>query len=88
MKRTLAWQEPLLRLGGATLAEIAAEFERRSGNRVIIPDATLAQLRIGGRFRADDVEGFANVLATTLDVEVERAADGALVLRKKTSTSR
>lgn len=88
MKRTLAWQEPLLRLGGATLAEIAAEFERRSGHRVIIPDATLAQLRFGGRFRADDVEGFANVLATTLDVEVERAADGALVLRKKTSTLR
>jgi transmembrane sensor len=88
IKRTLAWQEPLLRLGGATLAEIAVEFERRSGHRVIIPDASLAQLRFGGRFRADDVEGFANVLAVTLDVDVERAADGSLVLRKKSSTSR
>jgi transmembrane sensor len=88
IKRTLAWQEPLLRLGGATLAEIAAEFERRSGHRVVIPDAALAQLRFGGRFRADDVEGFAHVLAATLDIEVERAPDGALVLRKNNSTSR
>ena len=88
ISRALAWQEPLLRLGGATLAEVAASFERRTGRRVILADPGLAGLRLGGRFRADDVEGFANVLATTLEIDVERAADGALVLRKKTSTSR
>lgn len=86
--RTLAWQEPLLRLGGATLAEIAAEFERRSGQRVVLADPALAQLRMGGRFRADNLDGFANLLATTFDVDVERAADGTLVLRKKNPVSR
>lgn len=88
MTQALAWQEPLLRLGGATLAEIAAEFERRTGLRVSIPDAELAHLRLGGRFRADDVDGFAGLLATTYDIEVERAADGTLVLRKKNQPSR
>jgi transmembrane sensor len=88
VSRALAWHDSLLRLGGATLAEIAAEFERRTGQRVSIPDATLAQLRVGGRFRADDVDGFANLLATTFDIEVERAADGTLVLRKKNRNSR
>ncbi len=86
--RTLAWQEPLLRLSGATLAEVAANFERRTGRRVILADPALSGLRLGGRFRADDVEGFASVVAATLDIEVEHAADGSLVLRKKTSTSR
>ncbi len=86
--RMLAWQEPLLRLGGATLAEVAANFERRTGRRVVLADPALGRLRLGGRFRADDVEGFASVLATTFDIEVEHAPDGALVLRKKTSTSR
>jgi hypothetical protein len=33
------------------------------------------------------VEGFTSVLAA-LDIEVERAADGTLVLRKKMSVSR
>lgn len=83
--RTLAWQAPLLRLGGATLAELALEFERHSGRRVIFADPSLAQLRVGGRFRADDLEGFTNLLATTLDLDVERTSEDALVLRKKKS---
>jgi len=86
--RMLAWKGPLLRLGGATLAEVAANFEHRTGRRVILADPALGQLRLGGRFRADDVEGFASVLAATLDIEIEHAADGALVLRKKNSGSR
>lgn len=84
----LAWQAPLLRLGGATLAELVLEFQRRSGQRVVLADPALAQLRIGGRFRADDAAGFASLMATTLDLEVENAADGTLVLRKKNPKSR
>jgi transmembrane sensor len=85
--RTLAWQDSLLRLGGSTLAEIAVEFERRSGHRVILADPALARLRVGGRFRADDLNGFVNLLATAFEVDVERGADGVLVLRKKSSGS-
>ena len=87
MARALGWQDAILRLGGATLAEIAAEFGRRTDQRVMIPDAAVAQLRVGGRFRADDVEGFANLLATTFGIDVERNADGVLVLRKKSALS-
>lgn len=81
--RALAWQAPLLRLGGSTLAELVLEFQRRSGQRVILADPALASLRVGGRFRADDLAGFTHLLATTLDLEVDHAADGTLVLRKK-----
>lgn len=86
--RSLAWQAPLLRLGGATLAELVLEFQRRSGQRVILADPALGSLRVGGRFRGDDLAGFTHLLATTLDLEVDHAADGTLVLRKKTSESR
>jgi transmembrane sensor len=86
--RTLAWQAPLLRLGGQTLAELVVEFERRSGRRVLLADPSLASLRVGGRFRADDLEGFTHLLATTLDLEVDRAAADTLVLRKKKSKIR
>lgn len=88
ISRTLAWQAPLLRLGGQTLAELAVEFERRSGQRVILADPSLASLRLGGRFRADDLAGFTHVLATTLDLEVDHISDGTLVLRKKNRDSR
>ena len=75
--------EDILVLGGATLAEVAANFERRTGRRVVLADPALGRLRVGGRFRADDVEGFASVLATTLEIEVEPLANGELRLRKK-----
>lgn len=81
--RALAWQDDLLRLGGHTLAEIASEFGRRTGHRVVFAEPGLAQLRLGGRFRADDLQGFASLLATMLDVELEEPGNGTLVLRKK-----
>ncbi len=84
----LAWRAPLLRLGGATLAELAIEFERGTGKHLVFADPSLAELRFGGRFRADDLDGFTQVLATTLDLDVERTADGTIVLRKKDSISR
>ncbi len=79
MSRALAWQEPLLRLGGATLAELAGEFQRRSGHRLVLADPELAELHIGGRFRADDVEGFVRVLVNNYGLRAERTADGTIL---------
>lgn len=86
--RSLAWQEALVRLSGATLAELAREFERRFGARMTIADPELAGLRAGGRLRANDPENFARSLAITFDLDVEHAAGGAWVLRKKSADSR
>ena len=86
LARALAWQAPLLRLGSSTLAELVLEFQRRSGQRVILADPAPASLRVGGRFRADALAGFTHLRATTLHLEVDRAADGTLVLRQKAGT--
>lgn len=83
--KLLAWQKDLLRLGGATLADVIAEFERRTDQRVILGDPAMGQLRLGGRVRANDLDAFAGYVTSTLDLEAERAADGALVLRRRTS---
>lgn len=88
ISKTLAWHENVVRLGGATLAELAAEFERRFGQPVRFAEPEIAQLRAGGRVPGDDPEAVARLLATTFDLEVDRAADGAWVLRKKKSDSR
>jgi transmembrane sensor len=86
--RTLAWQKTLVSLGGATLADVAQEFERRFGARMVLADPELAGLRAGGRLPGDNAQHFAHLLATTFDLEAEHAADGTWVLRKKTSRSR
>jgi len=81
--RAIAWQEPLRRLRGMTLAELALGLEQRTGQRVVFADTEMGELRLGGRFRADDPEGFVSVVSTLLDVEVERGPSGELVVRKK-----
>jgi transmembrane sensor len=86
--RALAWQEPLLRLRGSTLAEVAAEFERRTGRRIVLADPALGARRVGGRFRGDDPDGFASLIAATLELHVEHAADGTIVLREKNPSPR
>ena len=86
--RALLWQETLVPLGGARLAEVAQDFERRFGVRLVLADPELAGLRAGGRLRGDNPESFAKLLATTFDLEVEQFADGAWGLRKKTANSR
>ncbi len=86
--RALAWQETLVSLGGATLADVAQEFERRFGARMVLADPELAGLRAGGRLRGDNPASFAKLLAATFDLEAESGADGTWVLRKKTSVSR
>ena len=88
ISRSLAWQEPLLRLGGGTLAEVAVAFESRTGCRVIFADPTLAKLRLGGRFRADDIDGFTHLLTLSLGIEVERVDERTFLLRKKNASSR
>lgn len=79
--RTLAWQESLLRFGGATLAQVAAEFERRSGQRLVLGDASLKDVHLGGRYRADDLEGFVRLLEENYRIQSERLGDGTIVLR-------
>jgi len=82
VNRANAWRGGLLRLGGATLAELAAEFERQTGRRLVLNDPELRDLRVGGRFPGHDIDGFVRVLEDHYEVRVRREADGTLVLER------
>ncbi len=81
--RTLAWNEPMLELAGATLGELVAAFAQRSGRRIEIADPALRDVRIGGLFPTGDVDGFLHALAEIYEVKAERRADGSIVLTKR-----
>lgn len=82
MARTLAWNSSMLDLGGATLGELIKQFPRRTGQRIEIQDADLADVQIGGRFPTDDLEGFLRALEQVYEVRSERLPDGRILLRK------
>jgi transmembrane sensor len=80
LAKALAWQSTLLRLGGATLAELAVEFQQQTGYRIVLADPGLAERRIGGRFRADNIEGFVRLLEEHFGVVSQRTPEGVIVL--------
>jgi len=81
VERALAWQGVRLEFAALPLAEVVAEFNLRNATQVVIADADTAQLRVGGTFRADNIEGFVRLLQSTFGVTVDRRPDGTMILR-------
>jgi transmembrane sensor len=82
IEHSLAWQGVRLEFAGLPLAEVLAEFNLRNPNRVIIADPDTAQLRVGGTFRADNVDGFVRLLEVSFGVAAKRQPDGTTILRR------
>jgi transmembrane sensor len=74
----LAWREGAIIFDGELLSEAIAEIERYTDARIVISDPQIARLRVGGRFRTGDVQGFFDALQTALPVSI-RHTDGGLV---------
>ncbi|HEX2855455.1 MAG TPA: FecR domain-containing protein [Opitutaceae bacterium] len=84
IERRLAWQGVRLEFAGLPLAEVLAEFNLRNPNRVIVADAETGRLRVGGTFRADNVDAFVRLLEASFGVTAKRQPDGTtLLLRAK-----
>jgi transmembrane sensor len=82
MREALAWQAPRFQFFETPLAEAVAEFNRRNRQQVVLGDAGLAAVPIGGTFRVDNVDGFVSLLELTLGVRAERRGNGPYVLTR------
>lgn len=80
IERRLAWRWERIEFTDTTIAEAAALFNRRKGARLQIGDDAVAAMRVTGVFRADNAEGFVNLLESGFGIRVERRAGGELVL--------
>ena len=69
VERTLSWRSGVLTFRHTPLSAAADEFNRYSTRRIVIRDASIASLELGGVFRSSDLEAFAQVLQSTLPVD-------------------
>jgi transmembrane sensor len=79
----LAWREGAIVFDGQSLGDAVAEIARYTEARIIISDPELAALRVGGRFRTDNVQGFFDALPSVLPVAVRRTPDGLIYLESR-----
>ncbi len=75
LERRLSWRDGMLAFDNTTLAEAAADVTRQSGVSFVFADPALAELRVGGLIRADDLDAFLALLRNNLAVNAERRGD-------------
>jgi transmembrane sensor len=79
----LQWRGPRLELSGTRLADALATLNQNSRLQVTIADSALADMRMSGVFRADDLDGFVDVLSTNYGVIAERNGDEIVLSRRE-----
>lgn len=77
----LAWQRGMLIFRGEPLEEMLDEVARYTTTRFVLADPELADVRVGGYFRAGDVDGLLTALRESLGIEFERLDGNAIALR-------
>lgn len=72
VENALAWRDGKLSFDQAPLADVVAEFNRYNRTRLVITDAQVGKIPIGGSFQASSVESFTRLLGDAYGLRIER----------------
>jgi len=84
IEETLGWRNGYLLFRDTSLVQAVARFNRYTHKRLLIQDPSIAEIRIGGHFRLDDVQGFLWLLKSGFPINVDERGD-RIVLTKRSS---
>ena len=77
----LGWRRGVLVFDRASLAEIADEVNRYNRKKLVIADAAVGRINIGGTFHIDDIQAIANAARETFDLHVEDRGNAIVISR-------
>jgi transmembrane sensor len=77
--RILAWRRGYVTFDNTPLSEAVAELNRYNVRKIAIQDPALADIRIGGSFRATNTDAFLELLRGGHSILVERREDGVIL---------
>lgn len=67
----------------ARLADVVAYANRNSIDTIVVPDPTVANLKVSGTFRVDDTQLLAERLASLFTLDIDRGVSGIIALRAR-----
>jgi transmembrane sensor len=67
----LGWRQGVIYFDQSTLGEAAREFNRYNRKQVVVDDAELARMRIGGNFEATNVDAFLRLLQQAYGLKID-----------------
>ena len=81
LNNLLGWREGRLVLDDLTLGQAAAEFNRYNRRQLVIEDAAVARMAIGGSFEPTNVDGFARLLQQGFGLRVVNGPERIIISR-------
>jgi transmembrane sensor len=82
----LGWPDTMISFDDVPLSRAIEIFNQSSERKIELAGAGIAGRPLSGAFRRDDPEGFAQAVAASLDLIVDHATPGIIVLRARGST--
>jgi transmembrane sensor len=79
LTRVTAWERGRVEFEDTPLGDAANEMNRYSKTHVAVADAEVAQLRIGGVFRAGDSDEFVRIVTAAFGLRAERSGDNIVL---------
>lgn len=75
----LSWRAGYVIFRNTALADAVAEFNRYNTRQIVIADPAIAAVRIGGNFRAANVEAFLHLLENGFPIHIEQSEERILL---------
>jgi transmembrane sensor len=83
LRRVTAWERGRVEFDATPLKEATTEMNRYTTTRLLVADTEVAQLRIGGVFRAGDSEEFVKIVSAAFGLQAEH--HGATIVLSRSS---
>ena len=75
----LSWRNGYVAFRDTTLADAVKEFNRYNTRKMVIDDPTIADIRIGGNFRANNIDAFLWLLQNGFPIAIEQDSDKVIL---------
>lgn len=84
LEKVTAWQRGLLIFDDSSLQEAVAEFNRYGTKSIVIDDARVGKLRVGGVFRIADPMSFARSMAAAYQLRISESGKDIILKNAQT----
>jgi transmembrane sensor len=84
LSRVTAWERGRVEFEETPLADAASEMNRYNTMHIKVPDAEVAQLRVGGVFRAGDSDEFVKIVTAAFGLRADRRGGDIVMSRALT----
>ena len=78
----LSWRNGFVNFHDTPLAAAAAEFNRYNARKIVIGDASVGAMRVGGNFRWSNTDAFVRLLAQGFPIQARRQGDNIVLTRR------